>query len=134
MLARAARVLLVLGLAWIPGTVAVAQVIPTLPGGIPTPAQAQQMLQNNPNLIQRLQQMMQQSGMSPGDIRARLRAQGYPESLLDQYLPGGTRPDSTFVPGEDVFAAVRALGLTDTLAVDSLTTFAKTKRVAKTKL
>lgn len=133
MLARAARVLLVLGLAWFPGTVAVAQVTPPLPA-IPTPAQAQAMLQNNPNLIQRLQQMMQQSGMSPDDIRAKLRAQGYPESLLDQYLPGGTRPDSTFVPGEDVFAAVRALGLMDTLAVDSLTTFAKTKRVAKTKV
>ena len=29
------------------------------------------------------------SGLTPEQIRARLRAEGYPEDLLDQYLPGG---------------------------------------------
>lgn len=134
MLGRAVRVLLVSWLVAIPAAVAAAQVVPPLPTNPPTPAQAQQMLQNNPALVARLQQMMQSSGLSPDEIRARLRAQGYPESLLDQYLPGGTRPDSLAVPGEDIFAAVRALGITDSLSVDSLTVFAKTKRVRQAKV
>jgi protein involved in polysaccharide export with SLBB domain len=123
MFARVALLLVVLALGALPRQAA-AQVIPP-------PAQAQQMLQNNPALVARLQQMIQSSGMSSEEIRARLRAQGYPDNLLDQYLPGGTRPDSTTVPGEDVFAAVRALGFTDTLSVDSLSAMAKPKRLVK---
>lgn len=95
---------------------------------VPPPAQAQQMLQNNPALIARLQAMMQSSGLTPDQIRERLKAQGYPESLLDQYLPGGTRPDSTAFPGEDIFAAMRSLGLGDSTAVDSLSRFARGRR------
>lgn len=86
------------------------------------------MLQNNPALIARLQQMLQSSGMTPEQIRARLRAQGYPEALLDQYLPGGAQVDSTAVPGTDVFAAVRALGLGDSLTIDSLSKAARARR------
>jgi protein involved in polysaccharide export with SLBB domain len=94
---------------------------------IPSPAQAQQMLRSDPSLIGRLQQMMQSSGLTPDQVRARLRAQGYPESLLDQYLPGG-QADSTTLPGDDVFAAVRALGIGDTTAVDSLSLLARGRR------
>jgi polysaccharide biosynthesis/export protein len=126
MLTRLVRSLVVVGCVSVPGQLA-AQVIPTLP----TPAQAQQLLQNNPSLIARLQQMITSSGLSADEIRTRLKAQGYPESLLDQYLPGGTRPDSTVVPGEDIFAAVRALGLSDTLMVDSLNAIAKPRRVSR---
>ena len=62
----------------------------------PTPAQAQQMLQNNPALLQQLRQRIMTSGLTPDQVRARLRAEGYPESLLDAYLPGATGvPDST---------------------------------------
>src|SRR6185437_88298 len=48
----------------------------------------------------------------------------------DQYLPGGTGLDSTAVPSADVFAAVRALGISglDTLALDSLGTTAMQRR------
>jgi polysaccharide biosynthesis/export protein len=99
---------------------------------LPPPGQAQQMLQNNPALIARLQQMMQTSGLTPDQIRDRLKAQGYPESLLDQYLPGGTRGDSLALPGEDVFAAVRSLGLGDSTAVDSLSRLARGRRQVKT--
>ena len=95
---------------------------------LPTPAQAQQMLQNNPALIQRLQQMLRGSGMTPEQIRARLRAQGYPESLLDRFMPGVTRMDSTLVPSDDVFAAVRMLGLSDTTQIDSLRSSARIDR------
>jgi protein involved in polysaccharide export with SLBB domain len=100
--------------------------VPTLPPGsaMPTPAQAAAALQN-PGLAGQVQQMVQGSGLTPDQIRQRLEAQGYPSSLLDQYLPGATA-DSTAVPGQDVFAAVRALGLGDSLKVDSLSLRART--------
>ena len=44
---------------------------------VPSPAQAQQMLKDNPALIARLQQMLRTSGLTPEQIRQRLRAQGY---------------------------------------------------------
>jgi polysaccharide biosynthesis/export protein len=86
---------------------------------IPTPAQAQQMLQNDPGLITRLQQMMQSSGLTPDQVRARLKAAGYSDALLNQYLPGASA-DSTAVPNDDVFGALRALGVGDSATVDSL--------------
>jgi protein involved in polysaccharide export with SLBB domain len=94
---------------------------------LPSPSRAQQMLRSDPSLIGRLQQMMQSSGLTPDQIRARLRAQGYPESLLDQYLPGG-QADTTALPSEEVFAAVRALGVGDSTLVDSLSLSARSRR------
>jgi len=86
----------------------------------PTPEQAQQMLQNNPALLQQLRQRIMTSGLTPDQVRARLRAEGYPENLLDAYLPGGSgSPDST-VSSEDVFGAMTRLGITDTTDVDLL--------------
>lgn len=124
MFERLARVRVIL-LAALLAAPAAAQV----PTTIPPPAQAQQMLQNNPQLIQQLQQMMRASGMTPDQIRARLRAQGYPESLLDQYLPGSrTSADSMVVPSEDVFAALRRIGIADSTAVDSLRTQTRRRR------
>jgi polysaccharide export outer membrane protein len=86
----------------------------------PTPAQAQQILQNNPALLQQLRQRIMTSGLTPDQVRARLRAEGYPESLLDAYLPGSTGvPDST-ISSEDVFAAIAQLGIADTTEIDLL--------------
>src|SRR5262245_2956081 len=114
MFVRAARYLSVILLATLFSTVAQGQ-------QLPSPAVAQQLLQSKPSLITRLQQMMATSGMTPDQVRARLRAAGYPDALLDQYLPGGTtRPDSLLAPSEDVFAAIRSLGIADSLIVDSL--------------
>jgi polysaccharide export outer membrane protein len=98
----------------------------TLPSTPPSPAQAQQLLQN-PSLAGRVQQMIQSSGLTPDQIRDRLKAQGYPEGLLDQYLSGG-KTDSTATPGDDVFAAVRSLGLGDTTELKTLSTRAREKR------
>src|SRR4051812_2807451 len=95
---------------------------------LPTPSQAQQMLQSNPAIIQQLQQMLRGSGMSADQIRTRLRAQGYPDGLLDQYLPGAAKVDSLAIPNEDVFAAVRVLGLADSSRVDSLKGMARGRR------
>jgi polysaccharide export outer membrane protein len=96
---------------------------------VPSPQQAQQMLQGNPALVARLQQMIKTSGLTPEQIRQRLRAQGYSESMLDAYLPG-TTADSTVLPGEDVFAAVRALGLADSVQIDSLSSSTRRRRLS----
>jgi polysaccharide biosynthesis/export protein len=89
----------------------------------PTPEQAQRLLQTRPDLVQRLRQQIQMSGLTPDQIRARLRAEGYPESLLDAYLPGGTGVASDSLPDTDVLRAARALGIADSttlFAADSI--------------
>ena len=86
----------------------------------PTAAQAQQMIQNNPALLQQLRQRIMTSGLTPDQVRARLRAEGYPENLLDAYLPGGAGADSTGLPSEQVYSAITRLGLADTAEVDML--------------
>src|SRR2546426_11427035 len=81
---------------------------------IPTPAQAQQLLQQaqqNPALAEQVRQRLQQSGLTPDQIRARLRASGYPDSLLDAYLgPGGAGGRAQGPPGAFQLAAIRAGG------------------------
>lgn len=85
---------------------------------IPSPAQAQDLLRNRPELIERLRQEIGTSGLTPDQVRARLRAAGYPENLLDAYLTGGVVTDSTVSP--DVFRAVRELGLVDSTDASQL--------------
>ncbi len=84
----------------------------------PSPAQAQQMLQN-PAMLQQLRQKIMTSGLTPDQVRARLRAEGYPETLLDAYLPGATGAD-TSATSEDVFSAISQLGIADTVEVELL--------------
>ena len=84
----------------------------------PTTAQAQQMLQN-PAMLQQLKQRIMTSGMTPDQVRARLRAAGYPENLLDAYLGNGGVGDST-ANSADVFAAVQDLGIADSTDLDLL--------------
>src|SRR5689334_17128567 len=85
----------------------------------PTPAQAQQMLQN-PALLQQLRQRIMASGLTPDQVRARLRAEGYPENLLDAYLPGGMNAPVDTSNNEAVFSAITRLGIADTVEVDLL--------------
>src|SRR5437868_15168823 len=85
----------------------------------PSAAQAQQMLQN-PALLQQLRQRIMASGLTPDQVRARLRAEGYPEDLLDAYLPGGSSAADTTAASEDVFSAVTQLGIVDSADVDLL--------------
>ena len=77
----------------------------------PTPDQAQMLLQTRPDLVAQLRQRFATSGLTRDQIHDRLRAEGYPEDLLDPYLPGvtGTAP----LPTSDVFRAVQALGVAD---------------------
>jgi len=84
----------------------------------PTAAQAQQMLQNNPALLQQLRQKMMTSGLTPDQVRARLRAEGYPETLLDAYLPGATGVSDTTAVSSDVLSALTELGIADSTEMD----------------
>lgn len=78
-----------------------------LPAQIPTPAQARQLLQSDPELVR---QQLQQSGLTPAEIRARLRAAGVPASTLDQFLAGGALPPGAAIT-PDALAALQALGM-----------------------
>ena len=77
----------------------------------PTPEQAQALLQARPDLLQQLRDRLVNSGLTPDQIRARLRAEGYPETLLDAYLtelPQGGRGGQT--TGAGVAGAAGAAG------------------------
>src|SRR5690348_11101063 len=45
----------------------------------PTAEQAQQLLQSRPDLVRQLRDRIGASGLTPDQVRARLRAEGYPE-------------------------------------------------------
>jgi polysaccharide export outer membrane protein len=86
----------------------------TLPGGVrPTPEQTQALLQSRPDLVEQLRQRMVTSGMTAEQIRARLKAEGYPENLLDSYLPGAS--GQAAAPNSSVLRAVQELGIADSL-------------------
>jgi len=84
----------------------------SLPANLPTPAQAQDLVQNRPELVAQLRQRIQASGLSADQLRARLRAAGYPESLLEQVMGGATLGASA-PPSDSLINAVRALGIVD---------------------
>jgi len=96
---------------------------------LPTPDQARRLLETRPDLVAQLRRQISTSGLTPDQIRARLRAAGYPEALLDDYLGpargragGATMRDSAAVllPSEDVLDAVSTLGITDTTDTSEL--------------
>jgi protein involved in polysaccharide export with SLBB domain len=106
---------------------AAAQQIPTLPGGQrPTPEQAQELLRTRPELVSQLQQRLQASGLTPDQVRARLRAEGYPESLLDQYLgggggaAGGGAGGASGASSASLIDAMETLGIADSAEADLL--------------
>src|SRR5262245_38532198 len=91
-----------------------------LGGGIPTPQQAQELLRANPSLADSLRQRLTDSRMTPDQIRARLRASGYPESLLDAYLGSATPGQGNRSPSQFELGALSALGLSSLSLGDSL--------------
>ena len=103
-------------------TAGLAAQVPTQPRPgqqLPSPDQAREMLRNQPDLVRQLRDKLQQSGLSEDQIRARLRAAGYPENFLDQYLAGA---DTTLGarPGPGTIDAVSALGILSPQEMDSL--------------
>ncbi|MEP6508009.1 MAG: hypothetical protein ABJC63_07250, partial [Gemmatimonadales bacterium] len=75
------------------------------------------MLQSNPELLNQLRSRIMSSGLTDDQVRERLRAEGYPETLLDSYLGNGTTSgaagQSATATQNDVFDAVSALGIVD---------------------
>ncbi len=86
----------------------------------PTPAEAQALLQARPELVAQLRQRIMTSGMTAEQVRARLRAEGYPENLLDAYLPGSTSTPGAV--GDDVFSAIRRLGIAEDTDIEVMRT------------
>ncbi len=85
-----------------------------LPGGLPagmTPDQLAQLLQQNPQLGALVRQRLQQSGLTPDQVRAQLAAAGYPPGLLDPYLGPALPGQAAPTPGGQTLAALQALGL-----------------------
>jgi protein involved in polysaccharide export with SLBB domain len=78
----------------------------------PTAEQASAMLQARPELVQQLRQRLMSSGMTPEQVRARLKAEGYPENLLDGYM-GGLSGGGASANAGDALAAMRTLGIVD---------------------
>jgi protein involved in polysaccharide export with SLBB domain len=92
-----------------------------VPGGgqqLPSPDQAQQLLQN-PQLVEQLRQRLEQSGLTPDQVRSRLRAAGYPEDLLDDLLQGADTTRQAQL-GPRTVDAVKALGILSQSEADSL--------------
>src|SRR5438132_710029 len=91
----------------------------------PPPSQAQgaleRAIEQNPGLADVLRQRIQQSGLTPEQVRARLQAGGYPSNLLDPYLSATPLGQGAPVPGVQELTAIQALGLQPiAVRVDSL--------------
>jgi polysaccharide export outer membrane protein len=86
--------------------------------GRPTPEQARALLSARPELIEQLRQRLANSGLTRDQIRARLRAEGYPEDLLDAYMPGAV--GGADAPTSDLYSAVQQLGIADSADVSIL--------------
>ena len=88
-----------------------------LPPGV-TADQALQMAQQDPALGERLRRQLLQSGLTPDQVRARLRAAGYSSSLLDAYLTQDSLvpPDPTI----EMVNVISSLGIATFTGRDSL--------------
>ena len=87
----------------------------TLPNTLPSPAQAEAALRARPELAAQLRQRLQTSGLSPTQVRERLRAAGYPDALLDQVMGSASATESTRATPDSLIGALRALGVVDSL-------------------
>ena len=98
-----------------------------VPATKPTTAEAQVLLSTRPDLVAQLRQRFATAGLSRDQVHARLKAEGYPEDMLDNYLPGMT--GTVDAPTDDVFKAVRALGVIDDTDIAALQGISPAQRV-----
>ena len=94
------------------------------------PPQAQALLQTRPGPASRSsRRSWLERAVERSDSSARLRAEGLSGQSARRVSARAARePDSTSVPGDDVFSAMRALGLADTTMLDSLRGMARRGR------
>lgn len=84
----------------------------------PTQAQIEQAIAR-PGTASIIRDRIKSSGLTPDQIRQRLRAAGYSESLLDQYL-GATADTMQTAASQSVVQAVTALGIVDRTEANAL--------------
>jgi polysaccharide biosynthesis/export protein len=84
----------------------------------PTPGQAQAAMAD-PAVRARILAQVRASGMTQDQIRARLKTAGYTDEIISQLL-GTAGVDTLAAVSDDVFGAVRTLGVMDSTALDSL--------------
>ena len=98
--------------------------VPELPNAQSVPPEmVQQLLQQRPEMAQQLRDRLGTSGLSPDQVRERLRASGYPENMLDSYMSGGGAPGAAGAggaPNASTVEAMRALGALSPKEADSL--------------
>jgi polysaccharide export outer membrane protein len=92
-----------------------AQQVPQRPSNVSN-EQLQQYVQQ-PGIGEQIRQRIAQSGLTPDQIRARLRAAGYPENLIDQYLGPATTGQAAPTPTAQMLQAVSVLGFGDFVAM-----------------
>jgi polysaccharide export outer membrane protein len=77
----------------------------------PSPQEAEALLRANPDLAAQVRERIQTSGLTPDQVRARLRAEGYPENILDAYLGPANAADTSSLSPAAVAAALRVLNV-----------------------
>src|SRR5262249_17396548 len=99
-----------------------AMALPVAAQQLPTPDQARRLLETRPDLVALLRREIANSGLSADQIRARLVAAGYPEDILDAYLPAGNArtPTPGPAPSDNLANAGSALGLMDSTNTSGL--------------
>ncbi len=88
-------------------------------GSRPSQAQIEQAMATQPGAGGVIRQRIRSSGLSPEQIRQRLKAAGYSESLLDGYL-GTSEVSAPADASANVMQAVTALGIVDKQEADAL--------------
>src|SRR5207247_7651 len=90
------------------------------PSGTPSQGQVPGLI-SDPAIRAQILTKLKSSGLTPDQIRAQLKGMGYSDEIID-VLATGSLADSTVMLSEDLFAAVKSLGIMDSTAVDSLRT------------
>lgn len=96
----------------------------------PSAQEASALLQARPELVTQLRQRLMSSGLSAEQVRARLKAEGYPENLLDAYLSGTGGAGRSPASASDALSAMRALGVVDSAEVTELEALARGRQLA----
>src|SRR5207302_5118616 len=90
-----------------------------------------QAAQNNAAIRARVAASVKGSGMSADQIRLQLKSMGYSDNVINQVI-GAPGADTTGAVSEDVFLALRSLGIADSARVDSMRTPLFARSRAKT--
>ena len=95
-----------------------AQQIPQLPPGM-TPEQAAALAAQDSSMARLVRERLMESGLTPDQIRDRLRAAGMRPGLLDAFLDSDATPSGLPGSGREMLDAMSALGVSRCLLINS---------------